>query len=84
MFLCEDSLTQKILSLQIILSYTFAKFRQSNTPPAPWIKMNYIAETRSACLRVYLCTRGYGTPVSIPVHTPYINAYVFWDKLVLS
>jgi hypothetical protein len=26
-----------------------------------------------ACLRVYLRTRGYGTPVSIPVHTSYIN-----------
>ncbi len=34
-------------------------------------------EIRFACLHVYLRTHGYGTPVSIPVHTPYINAYVF-------
>jgi hypothetical protein len=33
-------------------------------------------ETQSVRLRVYLRTRGYKTPVSIPVHTPYINAYV--------
>jgi hypothetical protein len=26
----------------------------------------------------------YGTPVNIPVHTPYINAYVIQNKLVLS
>jgi hypothetical protein len=30
-------------------------------------------EIRSACLRVYLRTRGYGTPVSIPVQ--YIPLY---------
>jgi hypothetical protein len=36
-------------------------------------------ETRSACLRVYA-----STPVSIPVHTPYINMYVIQNKLVLS
>jgi hypothetical protein len=30
------------------------------------------------------CTRGYGILVSTPVHTPYINAYVFRNKLVLS
>jgi hypothetical protein len=41
-------------------------------------------ETQSARLRVYLRTRGYGTPVSIPVHTPYINAYAIQNKLVLS
>jgi hypothetical protein len=33
-------------------------------------------ETQSVRLRVYLRTRGYKTPVSITVHTPYINAYV--------
>jgi hypothetical protein len=41
-------------------------------------------ETQYACLRVYLRTRGCGTPVSIHVHTPCINAYVIQNKLVLS
>ncbi len=39
----------------------------------------HTVETRSACLRVYA-----STPVNIPVHTPYINAYVIQNKLVLS
>jgi hypothetical protein len=42
-----------------------------------------MVETCFACLRVYTSARGYCTPVSIPVHTSYINAY-FWNKLVLS
>jgi hypothetical protein len=29
-----------------------------------------VVENRSACLRVYLRTRGYGTPVNTLVHTP--------------
>jgi hypothetical protein len=34
--------------------------------------------------RVHAVHAGTVPLVSTPVHTPYINAYIFWNKLVLS
>jgi hypothetical protein len=47
-----------------------------------WQKTQTAVEIRFVCLRMYLPTRGYGTPVT--VHTPYINAFVIQNKLVLA